>query len=239
MIIYPAIDLKDGQCVRLTRGEMDSAQVYNPDPAAQARAWQDAGFAWIHVVDLDGAVAGATRNLEAIRAILGAATVPVQLGGGIRTPAAAAKWLELGVARVILGTLAARDPGAARAICAAHPGRVAVGIDARGGMVALQGWTEQSGMRADDLARRAADWGAAAIIHTDIDRDGTHAGLNVAATGALARAVGIPVIASGGVGGAGDLRAAAADGAIAGAIVGKALYTGALTPREALEASES
>ena len=237
MIVYPAIDLKDGQCVRLTRGAMDSAQVYNPDPAAQARAWQDAGFAWIHVVDLDGAVAGATRNLEAIRAILDAATVPVQLGGGIRSAAAAARWLDLGVERVILGTMAARDPGTARDICAAHTGRVAVGIDARGGMVALQGWTEQSAMRADDLARRAADWGAGAIIHTDIDRDGTHEGLNVAATGALARAVSIPVIASGGVGGPGDLRAAAEDGAIAGVLVGTALYSGALTPRQALEAA--
>lgn len=237
MILYPAIDLKGGQAVRLTRGEMGTAQVYNADPAAQAQEFEKSGFFWIHVVDLDGAMDGAARNAETVNDIVAATDLPVQLGGGIRSLGDVERWIGAGVARVIIGTAAVRDPDMLRAACRAFPGKVAVGIDARGGRVALQGWTEQSAVLAQNLARDAQEAGACAIIHTDIDRDGTGAGLNVTATAALAQVVGIPVIASGGVGGPGDITAVRQNGTIAGAIVGKALYNGSLTHAQALEAA--
>lgn len=228
MILYPAIDLKGGQCVRLLHGDMAQATVFNDDPAAQARAFVGAGAEWIHVVDLDGAVAGRSVNGAAVRAILGAAGRPVQLGGGIRDMGAIESWLGLGVARVILGTVAVRDPGLVRAACERFPGRIALGIDARGGRVAVSGWTEASDIAATDLAVRFSDAGATAIVYTDIDRDGALAGPNVAATAALARAVPIPVIASGGVASLADLAAlkAEAGSGIAGVVVGRALYDG-------------
>lgn len=239
LTLYPAIDLKGGQVVRLARGEMDCATVYSADPAAQARAFAEAGFAWVHVVDLDGAFAGRPANAEAVRGIL--AAVPgakVQLGGGIRTMAVAEAWLAAGVARIILGSAAVKDPGFARDACRAFPGRVALGIDARDGMVATEGWAEVSDVPAVDLARRFEDAGAAAIITTDIARDGMLTGVNVAATAAMARAVAVPVIASGGVAGVADLVALReAKAGIEGAILGRALYEGRLSPAEALAAA--
>ncbi len=187
MILYPAIDLKDGQCVRLLRGDMNAATVFGADPAAQARAFEAAGCRWLHIVDLNGAFAGAPVNAEAVEAILAAVAVPTQLGGGLRDRATIEAWLATGVARVILGTAALRDPGLVRAAAAAHPGRIAVGIDARGGRVAVEGWAETSDVAALDLARRFEDAGVAALIYTDIDRDGAMAGPNVAATAALRR----------------------------------------------------
>jgi phosphoribosylformimino-5-aminoimidazole carboxamide ribotide isomerase len=228
VILYPAIDLKGGACVRLLRGEMDAATVYNPDPAGQARAFQDSGCAWIHVVDLDGAFAGAAVNGDAVRSILETVDVPVQLGGGIRDRAMIDAWLEAGISRVILGTVALRDPDLVIAACRDHPGRVAVGIDARDGRVAVQGWAETSEIAARDLALKFEDAGVAAIIFTDIDRDGALQGPNLEATGALARSLSTPVIASGGVSSLDDLRAIAglAGDGVAGAIVGRALYDG-------------
>jgi phosphoribosylformimino-5-aminoimidazole carboxamide ribotide isomerase len=239
LTLYPAIDLKGGQVVRLMRGEMERATVYSPDPAAQARGFAEAGFAWVHVVDLDGAFAGRPANAEAVRAIL--AAVPgakVQLGGGIRSMAVAEAWLAAGVARIILGSAAVKDPGFAREACRAFPGRVALGIDAKDGMVATEGWAEVSDIPAVDLARRFEDAGAAAIVTTDIARDGMLSGVNVAATAALARAVAVPVIASGGVAGVADILALReAKAGIAGAILGRALYEGRLSPAEALAAA--
>lgn len=235
MILYPAIDLKGGACVRLLRGAMDSATVYNDDPGAQAGAFRDAGCDWIHVVDLDGAFAGRSVNGDAVAAILGAGT-SVQLGGGIRDMAGIEGWLARGVTRVILGTAAVRDPELVRQGCKTFPGCVAVGIDARGGMVATEGWAETSELSALDLARRFEDCGVAAIIFTDIDRDGALGGVNVEATAGLAEAVSIPVIASGGVASAADLvalKARAASG-IAGVICGRALYDGRLDLAEGL-----
>jgi phosphoribosylformimino-5-aminoimidazole carboxamide ribotide isomerase len=229
MILYPAIDLKDGQCVRLLRGDMAKATVFGADPAAQARAFAQAGCRWLHLVDLNGAFAGAPVNGAAVEAILAAVTVPVQLGGGIRDRATLERWLERGVTRVILGTAAVRDPGFVREAAAAWPGRVAVGIDARAGMVAVEGWAETTDMTATDLARRFEDAGVAAIVYTDIERDGAMQGPNVAATAALARAVAIPVIASGGVSSLADLQALKDSGApLDGAISGRALYEGKL-----------
>jgi phosphoribosylformimino-5-aminoimidazole carboxamide ribotide isomerase len=229
MILYPAIDLKDGQCVRLLRGQMDKATVFGSDPAAQARAFAAAGCEWLHIVDLNGAFAGRPVNGAAVEAILAAVEVPVQLGGGIRDRAAIEAWLARGVARVILGTVALRDPALVREAAKAHPGRVAVGIDARGGKVAVEGWAETSETGAVELAKRFEDAGVAAIIYTDIDRDGAMQGPNVAATAALARAVRIPVIASGGISSLDDLRALKASGApLDGAISGRALYEGAI-----------
>jgi phosphoribosylformimino-5-aminoimidazole carboxamide ribotide isomerase len=236
--LYPAIDLKGGACVRLKRGEMSEATVYADDPAAQALAWAEAGFAWLHVVDLDGAFAGQSRNGEAVRAILGVVTVPVQLGGGIRDMAAIEAWLAAGISRVILGSAAAKDPALTRAACRAFPGRIVLGLDARDGMVATEGWAETGSLAALDLARAYEDAGAAAIIFTDIARDGMLAGLNLAATEALARAVPIPVIASGGVASVADVRAVRASSAgIEGVILGRALYDGRLTPSEAIAAA--
>jgi phosphoribosylformimino-5-aminoimidazole carboxamide ribotide isomerase len=235
MILYPAIDLKDGQCVRLVRGDMERATVFGDDPAAQARAFEAAGCRWLHVVDLDGAFAGRPVNDAAVGAILAAVAVPVQLGGGIRDRAGLEAWLDRGVARVILGTAAVRDPGLVREAARAHPGRVAVGIDARGGRVAVAGWAEATELAATELARRFEDAGVAAIVYTDIDRDGALQGPNVAATAALARAVALPVIASGGIASLDDLRALKASGApLDGAIAGRALYEGRIDVAEAV-----
>lgn len=239
LTLYPAIDLKGGQVVRLKRGEMDQATVYADDPGAQARAFIEAGFAWVHVVDLDGAFAGKPANADAVRGIL--AAVPgakVQLGGGIRSMAVAEAWLAAGVTRIILGSAAVKDPDFARAACKAFPGRVALGIDARDGMVATEGWAETSDVRATDLAQRFEDAGAAAVIYTDIARDGMLGGVNVEATAALARSVSLPVIASGGVAGVQDLVALrAAQAGIAGVIIGRALYDGRIEPEAALTAA--
>jgi phosphoribosylformimino-5-aminoimidazole carboxamide ribotide isomerase len=237
--LYPAIDLKGGQVVRLKRGEMDQATIYADDPAAQARRFIEAGFSWVHMVDLDGAFAGKPANAEAVRAII--AAVPgakLQLGGGIRTMDTAEAWLAAGVSRIILGSAAVKDPDFARAACRAFPGHVALGIDARDGMVATEGWAETSDVSATDLARRFENAGAAAVIYTDIARDGMLSGVNVAATAALARAVRLPVIASGGVAGVEDitaLRDAAAG--IEGVILGRALYDGRIEPKLALAAA--
>ncbi len=239
MILYPAIDLKDGACVRLRRGDMAQATVFNRDPAAQALAFAAAGFTWLHVVDLDGAFAGRPVNADAVRAIVDASRNPVQLGGGIRDMQTMQGWIDLGVARLILGTLALRDADAVRLACREFPGRIAVGIDAHDGFVAVEGWAERSTITAIDLARSLEDAGVATIIHTDIERDGLMAGVNVAATATMARAVDIPVIASGGVASIGDieaLRAHEADG-VAGAIIGRALFDGGLDVNAALAAA--
>jgi len=236
MILYPAIDLKDGECVRLEQGDMARATVFNPDPAAQARAFAEAGFERLHVVDLNGAFAGHSVNGDAVAAILAAVAVPVQLGGGVRDMAAIEGWLARGMARVILGTAAVNNPDLVRAAAARFPGRVAVGIDARGGKVAVRGWAEATEIDAVDLARRFEDAGVAAIVYTDIERDGLLKGLNVAATLRLANAVSIPVIASGGLASLADVeRLLEPDCAILdGAIAGRALYDGRLDPKAAL-----
>ncbi len=239
MILYPAIDLKDGQCVRLLRGEMAAATVFGDDPAAQALAFQTAGCEWLHLVDLNGAFAGKPVNAAAVEAILRAITVPAQLGGGIRDMATIEMWLTKGLARVILGTVAVEDPSLVRQAAKAFPGQVAVGIDARKGRVATKGWATETGIDATDLARSYEDAGVAAIIYTDIDRDGAMAGPNIDATAALARAVSIPVIASGGVSSMADLTALRDTGVIAGAISGRALYDGAIDLAAALAALRS
>ena len=236
MILFPAIDLKDGQAVRLLRGEMDSATVFNADPADQARKFADLGFSWLHLVDLNGAFAGKPVNGPAVEEILKAIDLPVQLGGGIRDLVTIEHWLGLGVARVILGTAAVKDPELVIAACRKFPGRIAVGIDARGGKVAVEGWAEQSELEAGALAARFRDAGVAAVIYTDIERDGALGGVNVEATARLARESGLPTIASGGVASLEDLAAVAArekDGVI-GAISGRALYDGRLQPAAAL-----
>ncbi|MYF07905.1 MAG: 1-(5-phosphoribosyl)-5-[(5-phosphoribosylamino)methylideneamino]imidazole-4-carboxamide isomerase [Rhodospirillaceae bacterium] len=236
MILYPAIDLKDGRCVRLLKGDFAQETVFNDDPADQAARFQAQGFRWLHVVDLNGAAEGRAVNRAGVEAILGAVSIPVQLGGGIRDMAGIEMWLDRGLARVILGTAALRDPPLVRQAARAFPGRIAVGIDARGGRVATQGWLETSDVTAADLARSFEDAGVAAIVYTDIERDGSLRGVNVAATAALARAVGTPVIASGGVAGLGDLRALKQESAsgIAGVICGRALYDGKIDPAQAL-----
>jgi phosphoribosylformimino-5-aminoimidazole carboxamide ribotide isomerase len=231
--LYPAIDLKDGECVRLQRGDMSVATVYATDPAAQARTWQDAGFKWLHVVDLNGAFAGRSENADAVGAILRTVNVPVQLGGGIRDMAAIEAWLAVGVRRVILGSAAVREPALVREACRAFPGRVAVGIDAREGFVATDGWAKTSDRRALDLALSFEDAGVSAIIYTDIGRDGMLSGLNVAETLELATRLATPVIASGGVASLADLEALRGT-RITGAIVGRALYDGRIDPTAAL-----
>ncbi|MCE2737889.1 MAG: 1-(5-phosphoribosyl)-5-[(5-phosphoribosylamino)methylideneamino]imidazole-4-carboxamide isomerase [Rhodobacter sp.] len=236
MILYPAIDLKDGQCVRLLRGDMAAATVFGDDPAAQAAAFVAAGCDWLHLVDLNGAFAGQPVNGAAVAAILARVAVPCQLGGGIRDMATIETWLDRGLARVILGTVAVENPALVRKAAGSFPGRIAVGIDARGGRVATRGWAETTDVIATDLARRFEDAGVAALIYTDIDRDGAMGGPNIAATVALARAVGIPVIASGGVAAMADLLALRDTGVIAGAISGRALYDGTIDLEAALRA---
>jgi phosphoribosylformimino-5-aminoimidazole carboxamide ribotide isomerase len=236
VILFPAIDLKDGQCVRLKLGEMSQATVFSDDPAAQARAFQVQGFEYLHIVDLNGAFAGKPVNGPAVEAILGAVTIPVQLGGGIRDLATIEAWLSKGIRRVILGTAAVRDPALVREACRRFAGRIAVGIDARGGKVAVEGWAETSELSAVELARRFEGAGVTAIVYTDIDRDGVLKGLNLPATAELARAAAIPVIASGGLAGLDDVRALLAPeyAMLEGAIAGRALYDGRLDAREAL-----
>lgn len=237
LTLYPAIDLKDGQCVRLRRGEMDQATVYADDPGAQAKAWQAAGFAWLHVVDLNGAFAGKPVNGAAVRSILANVSVPVQLGGGMRDLTGIETWLSAGVQRVILGSAAAKNPSLVIEACKAFRGHIAVGIDARDGFVATEGWAETSSMAAADLGLRFEDAGVSAIIYTDIGRDGMLSGLNLEQTAELARRLTTPVIASGGVGSLDHLAAlkVAAEGTrIEGVIVGRALYDGRVNPAEAL-----
>jgi phosphoribosylformimino-5-aminoimidazole carboxamide ribotide isomerase len=236
MILYPAIDLKDGQCVRLLHGDMDKATVFGDDPAAQAAAFAAAGCDWLHLVDLNGAFAGQPVNAAAVEAILARVSVPVQLGGGIRDMATIEGWLERGLARVILGTVAVENPDLVREAAKCFPGQVAVGIDARAGRVATKGWAEETDIMVTDLAKSFEDAGVAAIIYTDILRDGAMGGPNIAATEALARAVTIPVIASGGVASLDDLLALRDTGVIAGAISGRALYDGAINLGAALAA---
>lgn len=236
MILYPAIDLKDGQAVRLVRGEMDQATVFNDDPASQARDFEAAGCKWLHLVDLNGAFAGEPVNGEAVKAIIDAINVPAQLGGGIRDMATIETWIDRGLARVILGTAAVENPGLVRDAARAFPGKVAVGLDARNGRVATRGWAEETDLFVTDLAKSFEDAGVAAIIYTDIDRDGAMGGPNVSATEALANSVSIPVIASGGVSTLSDLLALRDTNVISGAISGRALYDGALNLSEALTA---
>lgn len=236
MILFPAIDLKDGQCVRLKLGDMQAATVFNDDPAAQAKSFEDQGFEYLHVVDLNGAFAGESVNGAAVEAILKRVRFPVQLGGGIRSIAHIEAWLEKGLARVILGTVAVRDPAMVREAARRFPGKVAVGIDARGGKVAVEGWAETSELGAIELAQRFEGAGVAAIIYTDIDRDGVLKGINWPSTLELAEAVSIPVIASGGLASMDDIRTMTDKRyqVLEGAISGRALYDGRIDPREAL-----
>jgi phosphoribosylformimino-5-aminoimidazole carboxamide ribotide isomerase len=237
VILYPAIDLKDGQCVRVLQGDLDKATVFNNSPADQARLWADGGFHWIHVVDLNGAVQGRAVNGKAVEAILEAVSVPVQLGGGIRSLKDVERWIEAGVSRVILGTVAVTEPAIVLEAARLWPEQIAVSVDVRGGKVATQGWTESSDLDAVTVARRFEDVGVGALIITDIDRDGTVMGFNVEAFGAIADAVSIPVIAAGGLASVDDIiRLKAHKGTpIAGAVLGRALYNGAITAAEALE----
>ena len=236
MILFPAIDLKNGEAVRLQQGDMARATVFNRDPAAQAHAFEQQGFEYLHLVDLDGAFAGKPVNAGAVERILAAVKIPVQLGGGIRDRATVDAWLRKGVARVIIGTAAVRDPALVKDAARAHPGRVAVGLDARDGKVAVEGWAQTSELTALDIARRFEDAGVAALIYTDISRDGVMQGLNVAATVALAEAVAVPVIASGGLASIEDIRRLLEPDCarLAGAITGRALYDGRLDAGEAL-----
>ncbi len=237
MILFPAIDLKDGQCVRLKLGEMSEATVFNDDPAAQALTFERQGFKYLHMVDLNGAFEGKPVNSAAVEAILKAITIPAQLGGGIRNLATIEHWLGKGLRRVILGTVAVRDPALVKAACQAFPGSIAVGIDAKGGKVAVQGWAQTSTLTAIDLARRFEDVGVSAIIYTDIDRDGILAGLNLESTAELARATKIPVIASGGLASIDDIEALTRPeyAMLEGAISGRALYDGRIDPKAALD----
>ncbi len=239
MILYPAIDLKDGACVRVVHGDLSTATVFNTSPGDQARTWADGGFHWIHVVDLNGAVAGKAVNQTAVEEILRAVSVPVQLGGGIRTRADIDGWIEAGVSRVILGTVAVRDPKIVLEAAKAWPEQIAVSVDVRRGKVAVQGWTEDSDLDAISVAKRFEDVGVSALIITDIDRDGTTMGFNVEAFGAIADAVEIPVIAAGGLATVDDIVRLKARGgtAIAGAVLGRALYNGDIFPDAALKAA--
>ena len=239
MILYPAIDLKDGRCVRVVRGDFSTATVFNEDPADQAMAWAAAGFDWLHVVDLDGSVAGWAVNDAAVSAILSSVSMPVQLGGGVRTLAHIERWLETGVSRVILGTAAVRDPALVRAAARRWPEQIAVSVDVRKGRVAIEGWTEDTDLDAISVARRFEDAGVAALIVTDIDRDGAQLGFNIDVFGAIADEVGIPVLAAGGLANVTDIeRLKARPGTpVAGAVLGRALYAGAIAPDEALAAA--
>jgi phosphoribosylformimino-5-aminoimidazole carboxamide ribotide isomerase len=236
MILYPAIDLKDGACVRLVRGEMDQATVFNTDPGAQAKEFASQGFEWLHLVDLNGAFEGRPVNAAAVESVLASVTMPVQLGGGIRDLKSIEDWLNRGIRRVILGTVALRDPELVREACRRFPGHVAVGIDARDGFVAVEGWAKTSTVKALDLALRFEDAGVSAIIYTDINRDGAMGGVNVDATVTLAQHLTTPVIASGGVSSLDDLRELrpAEEFGIIGAIVGRALYDGRVTVPDAI-----
>jgi phosphoribosylformimino-5-aminoimidazole carboxamide ribotide isomerase len=234
MILFPAIDLKDGACVRLKLGLMEDATVFNLDPGAQAKSFADAGAEWIHVVDLNGAFAGKPVNAAAVEAILKSVSAPVQLGGGIRDMATIEGWLERGIRRVILGTVALKNPALVKEACKRFPGRIAVGIDAKGGKVAVEGWAETSDLNVLDLALKFEDVGVAAIIYTDIDRDGVLAGPNVTATAALADAIKTPVIASGGVSSLDDLRALKAYPRLEGVISGRAIYDGRIDVAQAI-----
>ena len=236
MILYPAIDLKDGQAVRLVHGDMDQSTVFNDDPAAQARGFVDAGCEWLHLVDLNGAFAGEPVNAAPVEAILKACPVPAQLGGGIRDMKTIERWIDRGLARVILGTVAVENPDLVREAAREFPGKVAVGLDARNGFVATKGWATKTEIQVTDLAKSFEDAGISAIIYTDILRDGAMKGPNITATEALARAVNIPVIASGGVSSMDDLSALKATGVISGAISGRALYDGAIDLGAALKA---
>jgi phosphoribosylformimino-5-aminoimidazole carboxamide ribotide isomerase len=238
VILFPAIDLKDGKCVRLKLGDMEQVTVFNDDPAAQAKTFKDQGFTHLHLVDLNGAFEGKPVNGAAVDAILQSVgdDMPVQLGGGIRTLETIEAWLEKGVSRVILGTIAVRDPNLVRQACRAHPGRIAVGIDAKGGKVAVEGWAETSELTAIDLAKKFEDAGVSAIIYTDIDRDGVLKGLNLPSTAALARSTSIPVIASGGLASMQDIKDLMKPeyAMLEGAISGRALYDGRIEVAEAL-----
>ena len=237
MILYPAIDLKDGQCVRVLHGDLDTATVFNTSPAAQAASFVEAGFHWVHVVDLNGAVQGKAVNEQAVEAILQAVSIPVQLGGGIRSLKDIERWIEAGVSRVILGTVAVTQPEIVHEAAKLWPEQIAVSVDVRGGKVATQGWTESSDLDAVTVAKRFEDAGVGALIITDIDRDGTVMGFNVEAFGAIADAVAIPVIAAGGLATIDDIvKIKARKGVpIAGAVLGRALYNGAINPEEALK----
>ena len=237
MILYPAIDLKDGECVRVVHGDLATATVFNTSPAAQARQWADGGFHWIHVVDLNGAVSGQAVNQVAVEEILRAVSVPVQLGGGIRTMADIEGWIEAGVSRVILGTVAVREPEIVRQAARNWPEQIAVSVDVRKGKVAVEGWTADSDLDAITVAKRFEDAGVAALIITDIDRDGALLGFNVDAFGAIADAIRIPVIAAGGLATVDDIRKLKARKGtpIAGAVLGRALYNGAIVPEAALK----
>lgn len=236
MIVIPAIDLKEGKCVRLEQGLMDKDTVFNDNPAAQARAWQDQGAEMLHIVDLDGAFAGEPKNRTAIEAIIGALTIPSQLGGGIRDLATIEAYLTMGVSRVIIGTAAQRNPELVREACARFPGRIVVGIDAKNGMVAVQGWAEVTDITAIELAQKFEGFGVSAIIYTDISRDGMMQGPNLEATKLLAEAISIPVIASGGVSSLTDIKnlMAIEESGVTGVITGKAVYTGAINLTEAV-----
>lgn len=236
MILFPAIDLKDNQVVRLRLGEMDQATIFNADPVAQAEAFAKAGFEWLHLVDLNGAFAGRPVHEPVIKSILSATRLPVQLGGGIRSLERIERWLEIGVTRVILGTVAVKDPELVRAACKRFPGRIVVGVDAKGGRVAVEGWAEVSDLAVTELARRFEDAGVAALLYTDIDRDGVLAGVNVASTVELARATSLPVIASGGVASLDDLAELLVfeEDGICGVVCGRALYDGRIDPAQAL-----
>lgn len=237
MIIFPAIDLKDGRCVRLQRGEMASATVFNDDPAAQALEFQKAGFSWLHCVDLNGAFDGRSVNAAAVKAIRAAIDLPIELGGGIRDLKAIESWIEAGITRVILGTVALTNPTLVKEAAKAFPGKIVVGADAKGGKIATEGWAETSEVTPVELGKRFEDAGVAAVLFTDVDRDGLLKGVNVSATAALARSLSIPVIASGGVGGIADIEALVAENEpnIEGVVVGRALYDGRIDPAAALK----
>lgn len=237
MIIYPAIDLKDGKCVRLYKGDMSRDTVYNDNPPAQAHEWARAGFSWLHIVDLDGAMQGSPANYEAVRSIIQEIDIPVQLGGGIRNHAQIEHWLSEGVSRVILGTTAVRDPDLVKQACREFPDQIAVGIDALDGIVMVEGWVDAANIKATELIKHFEDAGVTTVIYTDIDRDGTGKGINIVSTIALAQSTSIPIIASGGVGSLEDLELvkAAATYGVEGVIVGKALYNNSFTPEQALK----
>lgn len=235
MIIYPAIDIKDGNCVRLKQGRMEDETIFSVEPHKQAKKFEDAGFKWVHVVDLNGAVEGKPKNIYAVQKIIHAVKIPVQLGGGIRSIETADAWIEAGVSRLILGTVAIESPHIVKELCKKYPGKIAVGIDAKKGFVATRGWLKKTKTRALDLAKQLADDGVAAIIYTDIDRDGLLGGPNIAETVELANAVKIPVILSGGISNIEDVRKVKETGRIEGVVIGRALYSGALDTTELLQ----